>query len=389
MDRRLFLRLFASATSGAMVIPNALSASTTRNKDSFHHENKVIFIQLNGGNDGLNTFIPYEDPLYYELRKTIAIPKEKLINRSNGIAFHPALKELANISQNGDLSLIQNVGYPNPNRSHFRSREIWQTASDSNEYITDGWLGRYLDHQYGDHSLSGINIDKTENLALKSEQINNITIKDLTRLHKSIQGTSKLVLSNNPQLDFVRKISYASAEGSKEISQALKKSQYSTGSYPNSALGNNLKWISKLVKSTLSTDVFYTSIGGFDTHRNQLFMHQRKLKEVNDAVYALYEDLKRDGFIENTTIVLFSEFGRRVKENGSGTDHGTAGPMVIIGGNNKGQIIGGNPNLRDLDHGDLKYQIDFRSVYASLLKDKLNFNPTLLDIQQNPLKGLF
>ncbi|MDC1106105.1 DUF1501 domain-containing protein [Prolixibacteraceae bacterium] len=389
MDRRLFLRLLASATSGAVIMPTALSASTARKKGGIHNDNKIIFIQLNGGNDGLNTFIPYENPLYYQHRKTIAIPKQELINPSGGIAFHPALESLANISQNGDLSLIQNVGYPNPNRSHFRSREIWQTASDSNQYLNYGWLGRYLDHQYGDQGISGINIDKTENLALKSEQINNITIKDLTRLDKSMQGGNKLVLSDNPQLDFVRKIAYASTEGSKEISQAIKKSRYTTGDYPSTALGYNLKWISKLVKSSLETEVFYTSIGGFDTHRNQLPAHQKKLHEVNDAVYALYEDLKRDGFIENTTIVLFSEFGRRVKENGSGTDHGTAGPIVVIGGNNRGEIIGENPNLSDLDHGDLKYQIDFRSVYASILKDKLDFDPTLLGIQQNPLKGLF
>jgi len=139
----------------------------------------------------------------------------------------------------------------------------------------------------------------------------------------------------------------------------------------------------------LNSKVYYTSLGGFDTHDNQIAIHEKKLTDLNDALYSFYQDLKQAQLLQNVTIVVFSEFGRRVKDNGNGTDHGTAAPMFIIGGNNKGTILGNNPNLADLDNGDLKYQIDFRSVYASLLKEKLNFDYSKIGIMNKPVSGLF
>jgi uncharacterized protein (DUF1501 family) len=294
------------------------------------------------------------------------------------------------MQQSGDLSVIQNVGYPNPVRSHFRSQEIWQTAPTHQEYLNDGWLGRYLDLQCKEHQpTAGINLDSIDNLALKGEEPNSITVKDPNRFKTKIKTENDGQLSTNPQLDFVRKIANSVIEGSDNIQAALSKSTASDVVYPKTGLAKNLEWISKLIKGNLNSKVYYTSLGGFDTHDNQLAIHKNKLTELNDAVYSFYKDLKKSQQLQNVTIVVFSEFGRRVKDNGRGTDHGTAAPMFVIGGNNRGKIIGRNPNLSDLNNGDLKHEIDFRSVYASLLQNKLNFEASKIGIQNKALEGLF
>lgn len=387
MNRRNFLSLTGTFTGGLLVLPEFLHAYGTSNS-IITGEQCVVFIQLNGGNDGLNTFIPYDNDLYYALRPKIAISKNEVIGKYKGMAFHPALKDFANMQQNGHLAVLQNVGYPEPNRSHFRSQEIWQTASDSNKYMNEGWLGRYLDLQCKEHNpIAGINLDSIDNLALKGIEPNFITVKDPNKF-KSNAETETVKLSNNPQLDFVRKIANSVSEGATEIQKALVNSK-SEISYPKSGLGKNLEWIARLVKGNLNSKVYYTSLNGFDTHDNQLAIHKNKLTELNDAVFSFYSDLKQANVLQNVTIVVFSEFGRRVKDNGNGTDHGTAAPMFIIGGNNKGQVLGKNPNLSDLDNGDLKHEIDFRSVYASILASKLNFNPTQIGISNKKIEGLF
>jgi uncharacterized protein (DUF1501 family) len=387
MNRRNFLTLTGTFTGGMLVLPNFLHAFGQQN-NLITGEQCLVFVQLNGGNDGLNTFIPYEDPLYYDFRKKIALNKDAVVGKNSGMAFHPALKDFAQMQQNGDLTVIQNVGYPEPVRSHFRSQEIWQTAADSNKYINQGWLGRYLDVQCHDHQpTAGINLDSIDNLALKGMEPNSITVKDPDRF-KIKTGKENVTLSENPQLDFVRKIANSVVEGSDDIQNALKQSKTEI-SYPKTGLSKNLEWIARLVKGNLNSKVYYTSLGGFDTHDNQLSIHERKLTELNDALYSFYTDLKQAQLLQNVTIVVFSEFGRRVKDNGSGTDHGTAAPMFVIGGNNKGTILGKNPNLADLDNGDLKHEIDFRSVYASLLQQKMGFDYSKIGIKNSPVSGLF
>lgn len=387
MNRRNFLSLTGTFTGGMLVLPSFLHAFGEQS-NLVIGEQCLVFVQLNGGNDGLNTFIPYEDPLYYDFRTKIALNKDVVVGKNKGMAFHPALKDFAQMQQNGDLTVIQNVGYPEPVRSHFRSQEIWQTAVDSNKYINEGWLGRYLDLQCHDHQpTAGINLDAIDNLALKGMEPNTITVKDPDRFKvKANKENEKL--SDNPQLDFVRKIANSVVEGSDDIQNALKQSKTEI-SYPKTGLSKNLEWIARLVKGNLNSKVYYTSLGGFDTHDNQLSIHERKLTELNDALFSFYTDLKQAQLLQNVTIVVFSEFGRRVKDNGSGTDHGTAAPMFVIGGNNKGTILGNNPNLADLDNGDLKHQIDFRSVYASLLQQKMDFDYSKIGIKNSPVAGLF
>ncbi|MBS7231814.1 DUF1501 domain-containing protein [Flavobacterium psychroterrae] len=388
MNRRNFLTLTGTFTGGMLVLPDFLHAFGTQN-NLVIGEQCIVFVQLNGGNDGLNTFIPYDNPLYYDLRTKIALNKDSVVGKNKGMAFHPSLKDFAQMQQNGDLTVIQNVGYPEPIRSHFRSQEIWQTATDSNKYINEGWLGRYLDLQCNGHqATAGINLDSIDNLALKGMEPNSITVKDPNRFKVKLDKEENVTLSDNPQLDFVRKIANSVTEGSDEIQKALAKSK-SEISYPKTDLSKNLEWIGRLIKGNLNSKVYYTSLGGFDTHDNQLAIHEKKLTDLNDALFSFYQDLKQAQLLQNVTIVVFSEFGRRVKDNGNGTDHGTAAPMFIIGGNNKGTILGNNPDLANLDNGDLKYEIDFRSVYASLLQKKMNFDYTKIGIKNQPVSGLF
>ncbi len=388
MNRRNFLTLTGTFTGGTLLLPNFLHAFGSQ-RNIIIGEQCLVFIQLNGGNDGLNTFVPFDNPLYYELRPKIALDKNDIIGRNNGMGFHPALKDLATIQQNGDLTVIQNVGYPEPNRSHFRSQEIWQTASGSKEYVSNGWLGRYLDLQCNEHEpTAGVNFDSIDNLSLKGNEPNSITIKDPNRFKMRNNTEDTVKLSDNPQLDFVRKIAGSVSEGSDEIQKALSKSVTEI-TYPKTALGKNLEWIARLIKGNLNSKVYYTSQGGYDTHDNQINIHQRNLGELNDAIFSFYSELKRANLLQNVTLVIFSEFGRRVRDNGNGTDHGTAAPMFIIGGSNKGKVMGKNPNLADLDNGDLKHEIDFRSVYASLLRNKMDFDPNKIAIPNNPLIGIF
>ncbi|WP_297516320.1 DUF1501 domain-containing protein [Flavobacterium sp.] len=387
MNRRNFLSLTGTFTGGVLVLPDFLHALGSQPLQN-QKDSCIVFIQLNGGNDGLNTYIPFDHPGYYDLRPHIAIAKNDILGKNNGMGWHPALKNWNTIQQNGDLTVIQNVGYPSPNRSHFRSQEIWQTASGAQEYLTEGWLGRYLDLQCTTpQPTGGVNIDSIDNLALRGKEPNSITVKDPARFRSNTIGEATQ-LSSNPQLDFVRKIASSVVEGADDIRRALETSQTEVN-YPATALGKNLEWIARLIKGNLYTHVYYTSQNGYDTHDNQKTVHQNKLKELDEAVFAFYTEIKRAGLLQQVTLVVLSEFGRRVRDNGNGTDHGTAAPVFVIGGHTTGKIVGTNPNLDDLDQGDLKFETDFRSVYATLLQQKLQHHPTAIGITQAPLSGIF
>ncbi|MFP9099990.1 DUF1501 domain-containing protein [Flavobacterium sp. RHBU_24] len=387
MHRRNFFKLTGTCTGGLLLLPDFLYSYALQ-ENLTPGDSCLVFIQLNGGNDGLNTFIPYQDELYYKYRPAIAINKNDIIAGHNGMGFHPALKGLADIQQKGDLTVIQNVGYPEPNRSHFRSQEIWVTAAP-NEYLSNGWLGRFLDLQCDAHNpTASINIDNTDTLALRGNELNTITINNPVGIKNNIENKTG-ILSQNPQLDFVRKLSNSVNESADKIKTALNKAKPADISYPKSQTSKKMEWIAGLIKGGLNSKVYYTSLSGFDTHEGQLNKHKSKLAEVSDAVHAFYTDLKAAKKMDEVTVVIFSEFGRRVQDNGHGTDHGTAAPMFIIGGKNKGKVIGKNPDLVNLDHGDLIHEHDFRSVYAALLKDKFSFDPKQIGINNAALTGIF
>jgi uncharacterized protein (DUF1501 family) len=395
-SRRDFLKIVGTTTGGMLVLPKFLSAMPTAELSTGFAagRNVLVCIQLNGGNDGLNTFIPYDTPQYYDLRKSIAIQKDNVLkSATGGMGFHPIMKGFAEMQQAGNMSVIQNVGYPNPNRSHFRSMEVWQTGSSSNEYLSQGWLGRYLDATCkGDDPLGALNIDNIDNLALRGTTNHALTMSDPQRFERQLKVLKEDhddPINENPNLDFVRKLMIGSFDGSGQIKAALEKTKIGTPQYPKHSLAQNLSWISRMIKGGLPTPVFYTGLGSFDTHSGQLGKHQNLLKELSESVKAFYDDMLAAGLLGNVTVMIFSEFGRRVKDNGSGTDHGAAAPVFIIGGNNTGKIIGNNPNLTDLINGDLKHQFDFRSLYAAILKEKLGVEPTKAGISQEVLSGVF
>ena len=380
------MTLTGTASSGAMLLPNFLKAAANRSVNN-NTGSSLVFLQLDGGNDGLNTYVPFADPLYQALRPSIGLSADDVINKNKGMGFHPALTGLAAIQQAGDMTILQNVGYPEPVKSHFRSQEIWQTGSTSSEYLRNGWLGRYLDIECNDViPTAGMNVDRIDNLALKGSEPNSITVRNVNRFKTKLD--TDFELSGHPSLDFARTIAAGTQDGSKEIQKALKKAG-AESNYPKNGLAVQLKWIAQLIKGELDSKVYYTSLGGFDTHNNQLGSHNRKLSEVNDAVYAFYNDLKAAGLMDQITLVIFSEFGRRVADNGSGSDHGTAAPVFIIGGGNRGRVLGKNPDLANLEDGDLIYDIDFRNVYASLLKNKLSFDPSLIGVSNSAYAGIF
>lgn len=353
-----------------------------------------MVVQLNGGNDGLNTFIPYTDELYYQYRKAISIPESQVIKAAEGgMGFHPAMKGFAELMQKGYLHVIQNVGYPNPNRSHFRSQEIWQTAVDANQYRNEGWLGRYLDASAKKEvNPAALNLDSIDALSLKGENARSITLLDPSRFEqqlKRIKNNADMHNSGNSSIDFVRNLMMESVEGSKEIQSALDNTATNQPVYPASGLARNLQWIARMVKGGLSTPVYYTSLGGFDTHASQVGKHKQLLGELSDSLNAFYTDIASAGLAQQVTVIVFSEFGRRVKDNGSGTDHGTAAPVFVLSARGKNRIIGSNPDLHNLDNGDLRYHVDFRSVYSSVLQNVFQFNASSIGISAPPLQGLF
>ncbi|MEN9609964.1 MAG: hypothetical protein RLZZ628_778 [Bacteroidota bacterium] len=394
-SRRNFLKIVGTTTGGMLFLPEFLTAlpADLYQNNFLGNRQIVVTLQLNGGNDGLNTFIPYENPLYYEYRRNIGIPKNEVLKVANGMGFHPIMTGMHQMVQDGNLSVLQNVGYPNPNRSHFRSVEIWQTATNSNEYASTGWLGRYLDATCkGDDPIGGMTIDSIDALALRGQSAHALTMTDPIRFEKQLKALKTGQddpIYEHPNLDFVRKLMIGSFEGADQIQAALEKTKTGMPNYPKYGLATNLSWVARMIKGDLPTSVYYTSLSGFDTHSNQKPKHQNLWKEVSESVKAFYDDMKAAGLLQNVTLMIFSEFGRRAKENGSGTDHGAAAPVFVIGGGNKGKIIGANPDLSDLNNGDLKFQTDFRSIYATLLKQKLNTNPMNIGIQAMPINGLF
>jgi uncharacterized protein (DUF1501 family) len=332
---------------------------------------------LSGGNDGLNTVIPIRNDIYYSNRPKIGIEKAKALSITDEVGLHPALTSFADAFHDGDLGILNNVGYPNPDRSHFRSMDIWHTASQSNEYITSGWIGRYLDAQCSGcaHPTQALEVDDILSLALKGEHTNGLAFKDPKRLF----GTSnekffKEVSKNHGDHHDEQPVEYLYKTMAETLSSAdyiFKQSKLhpSTTEYPNTNLGKDLKTIASLIFSDINTKVYYVSLGSFDTHINQEQQQQRLFKEMNDAVGAFIKDLKANNRFNDVLFFTFSEFGRRVSQNASGgTDHGTANNMFLLGGGLKEKgILNAMPDLGDLDQGDLKYNVDFKNVYATVL----------------------
>ena len=375
IKRREFLQVGSLATASFM-LPKFLKAF--ERGQMLPPGNKVLVIlQLSGGNDGLNTVIPIRNDIYYRVRPRLGIEMNKSLQITDEAGLHPSLVSLKEFYDDGSLGIINSVGYPNPERSHFRSMDIWQTGSNSNEYISTGWIGRYLDAQCTgcDKPTQALEIDDVLSLALKGEQMKGIALKDPRRLYDtSHEQYFKDILADHVNkgkdqpADYLYKIMAETLSSADYIFQQSKL-RPSTADYPNTELGKNLKTIASLILSDINTKLYYVSLGSFDTHVNQQAQQQRLFTEMNDAIKAFTTDLKSNHRFQDVLMVTFSEFGRRVSQNASGgTDHGTANNMFLIGGGLKQKgLINDMTNLNDLSEGDLKYTVDFKNVYATLL----------------------
>lgn len=384
MERRDFLKSTA-LISGAYMMPAFLKPLEAMAKSQLTGYKNLVIIQLSGGNDGLNTIIPYGNDIYYQKRKTIAIHKPEIITLNDMQGLNPNLSALKEIYDQGWMSIVNSVGYPNPDRSHFRSMDIWQTASDSNQFLTTGWIGRYLDSncQSCKNPYTAIEVDDTLSLAMKGTNMKGIAVQDPNKLYqatrepffKDLVSEHDNAHLNEDNLGYLYKTmieTYSSADYIQKTSKVYNV----TANYPTTAFGNQLKNVSKFINSGLQTRVYYVSLSGFDTHVGQQNQQGRQLKIYADAVAALVKDLKQTGKLDDTLIMTFSEFGRRVEQNASnGTDHGTANNVLIFGGKlKKPGIFNDAPDLAQLDNGDLKYKVDFRDVYATLLDKWLDVN---------------
>ncbi len=337
----------------------------------------LVVVQLSGGNDGLNTVVPFRNDIYYRERPTIAIRPENVLKLNDDIGLHPAMTPLKALYDEGLVTVINNVGYPNPDRSHFRSMDIWQTGSDSDQYLQTGWLGRYLDKTDKARPYNALEVDDTLSLALKGDRLNGLAVLDPKKLYN--QTRSGLVRNLSQQHDHDHEtVGYLYKTLAETVSSAEyvfdKATVRSTmATYPAHELGNRLKTVSQLIQSGVATSVYYVSISGFDTHINQPGQQERLLKQYAEAVGAFMADLKAAGRQNDVMLMTFSEFGRRVKQNASnGTDHGTASNVFLIGGGLPSQrVLNEAPNLSDLTEGDLKYTVDFRQIYATLLRHYL------------------
>ncbi len=382
IKRSGFLQVGSMATASLMM-PKFLKAFETGNR--VPQGNKVVVVlQLSGGNDGLNTVIPYRNDIYYKVRPQLGIDKSKLHTLTSEVGLHPALSGFKNLYDDGSLGIINNVGYPNPDRSHFRSMDIWQTASHSSDYLNTGWVGRYLDAQCNgcDKPTQALEVDDVLSLALKGSSVKGLAFKDARRLfgtsqEKFFKELSKKHLSHHEEqpIDYLYKTMAETISSAEYIFQQSKLHPGSAN-YPATELGKSFKTIASLIMSNINTKIYYLSLGSFDTHVNQQNQQQRLFTEMNDAVTSFVADLKANNRFQDVLLFSFSEFGRRVAQNASGgTDHGSANNMFLVSGGLKQQgLINGMPDLIDLKDGDLKYSVDFKQVYATVLNKWLGAN---------------
>ncbi len=349
-----------------------------------------VLIQLTGGNDGLNTIIPVENPLYYQARPTLAIPKSQTLPLTDTLGWHPSLRGFRELFADGRLAIVQNVTYPNPDRSHFRGTDIWLTATDSDVFKSSGWVGRFLEtlapsfpEQLPDEPLA-VQIGTTLSLGFQGNRGSlGITFRDPESFYSLVdqQGTNSLydeapATLGGSELEFVRTVERSSQLYSQAVKRAADRQKTNTVTYPtDNPLAQSLRIVARLIAGGLTTKFYLVSIGGntFDTHINQGALtgtHPQLLQQLGDAVKLFLDDCRGLGVADRVVGMTFSEFGRRVMENGSrGTDHGTAAPLFVFGEHVLGgQVLGHDPDLANLDsRGDLLMEFDYRQVYAAAL----------------------
>ena len=409
-SRRRFLRSSVLGTGfalglGASVPISLQRAALASNLAGDSQDNVLVVIQLSGGNDGLNTIVPVHDDAYYAARPKLAIPRNETIELDEKLALHPSLRGFADLIEVGQGSAIHGVGYERPNRSHFESMDVWHTCLRKGQTRKQGWLGRYLDETASQSGgdLPAIHFGgKKQPLALAASDVRvpsvssvdefrlkNSRADELAELIQNLSDNSSSTAEND-LLSFVQTNTSSALAASERVNSA-RSSYKSKTKYPESALAEKLSVIAQLLDAKLATRIYYVELDGFDTHAQQPNSHASLLREWSEALHAFISDLDEHGHLSRVSVLTFSEFGRRVAENASlGTDHGAAAPVFLAGSELPKPLIGEQPSLTNLEDGDLKYNIDFRTIYASILSQRLGVQDTrklVGDVEQLELFG--
>ena len=348
-------------------------------------EKSLVVMQLSGGNDYLNTVIPYGDDEYYDFRKTVHIAQDSVLPIDSTYGFNPHLGPIKRLFDEGKVAVINGIGYDNPNRSHFRSMDIWHTALPD-EIGTEGWLGRVIREidPKGENVLTGVNFGRGLPRALgvrgvpvasvgnletyglftdiEDEETRNLALRAFAHMYGGVQG-------KDPVLDFLGQTGTDALKGA-DILRTAPQQYSSTIEYASNPISQSLRSVAQVLLADLGTRVFYTQHGSFDTHSGELISHAKLWDEVSSGIGDFYDDLKEHGREDEVIILVFSEFGRRIKDNGSGTDHGSGGVAFIIGSEIKGGMYGQYPSIKEADQleGDLHFNNDFRSTYSTIIE---------------------
>ena len=385
-NRRKFLRATIGVAVLGGTLPSAFMQAAAAQAlpalgSSIDPENVLVVVQMAGGNDGLNTIVPWSDDAYHRVRPVIGIAPNAVLKVSDRIGFNPALAGMYELYQEGRVALVQGVGYPHPNRSHFEATQIWETASPDRPIAT-GWVGRYLDRRYPSGTkaplFEAVALGDTLPTALIAQHVDVAAIGALNSYAyntvKDVKVSAGVLYDGaqpgqSPYLGMIADTARQAYHGG-DVLRAQIASYTPALTYPTDAFSNQLKLAAQLIGSRTGTRIVFVSIGSFDTHANQRAQQDRLLKYLGDGLHAFYTDLAAHGLDKRVLTLTFSEFGRRVNQNASnGTDHGTAMPLFAIGGAVKGGVYGEHPSLTDLDaNSDLTFHTDFRSVYATVLE---------------------
>lgn len=386
--RREFLGRGLALAAAATTVPSFVGRAATQLDDRAGRSAAtpdgdlpvLVIIQLAGGNDVLNTLVPYADDAYYQARPELGIPAKDVLKLNDRLGLHPSCTALKALYDEGHLAIVNGVGYPNPDRSHFRSMEIWETASDSDKYERYGWVGRYFDNACKgspDAAMAGLRVGRQMPQAFGNASSIGISLQRPEQYRwiasagdaqeRAFRALNSPTAGANETLDFLQRTALNATVSSDRI-LTLTSQTKDTADYPDNELGADLRIIAQMIVGGLPTRVYYASLGGFDTHAQQAGTQANLLETFGTSLRAFCRDLASHKALDRVAIMAFSEFGRRVKENASGgTDHGSGGALFLAGGGIKPGIVGAQPSLTDLDRGDLKFHTDFRTVYATLL----------------------
>ncbi|MCB9465959.1 MAG: DUF1501 domain-containing protein [Candidatus Eisenbacteria bacterium] len=411
MKRRSFLRRTLELSAAGLIVPASLRrgdfldparAYALGPNDPFAGQ-ILVLINLNGGNDGLNTVVPYNDPTYHAVRPTLAMDPGQVIQIEPGLGtgLHPQLQPLESLYNQGKMAIVQGVGYPNMNLSHFRGTDIWFSGSSEDQVVQTGWLARFLEHSFPEFptqlptSPFGLQQSLAHRIPLQGERgVTGVVVDNPSSFYYLVNENYIGDYDDNPpatrggeELSFLREIDSASFEYAEAIQNAADTGT-NTVAYPQTNLGYQLEIVAKLISGGLATPIYLTAEYGFDTHANQSTDHANLMASLAGSVQAFLTDLANQGLAEKVLILTQSEFGRRVEENGGlGTDHGTAAPMFLLGEHVQGGVYGVNPDLINLDQDEnLLIQHDYRTIYSSILRQHFGASST---VAQDVLFGDF